>query len=556
MNIEEIIDKIIGEVNDDWPTIYKIRYVYLALGKSLSKDTDFFFSAEEKLGRFNFNIEEMKEVYDSKEGRDLKVICRSSAFILQRALSKIGVKSRLIESKNNVTNFQGELDINHWLLAAEADGKTYFLTLSADLPYIQMGMQTKHFATDIPQYMTYNNGKVFKLYEGEEIKHTFLSDEELMDIDKKIGYVTNYYNYDSLGKKSKDYSLQYNDVSFYLIRDELKNNKLYYEIEGQETQFYQSLYSFNGAYDQKLSFDYVKLNELTQNDWNIWIKNLCIQVEDKIEELTGIFIDTNFNDPKWEYDNWIKNICEITQEYILLQANHGKITKFKDFYVNDSFVFSKWSRKIRQKFGAPKVGMDYDDVLSILGKTNALVNYSKGQGKISQFNGLLNSLAFHFINPEHIVNFEEDYITNNYIADKFNKVFPKLFSCNEITTDFNKMEYSEQIVIIKNILDLMFPELNQYNSSKMVDYNDKYNAVLNRIHMYPIKNKHDGVYSLVFNIIGDNQQGDYYFLYNPKKNTFEVANILQIYQNYIIVSERMKSRLEDLDDIDLSSKKK
>ena len=43
--IKELVDEVIAGVHDEWPMIYKIRYIYLEIGKKLYKDVDFFFSA-------------------------------------------------------------------------------------------------------------------------------------------------------------------------------------------------------------------------------------------------------------------------------------------------------------------------------------------------------------------------------------------------------------------------------------------------------------------------------------------------------------------------------
>ena len=114
------------------------------------------------------------------------------------------------------------------------------------------------------------------------------------------------------------------------------------------------------------------------------------------------------------------------------------------------------------------------------------------------------------------------------------------------------MGYAEKVAIIKEVLLIMFPEINKSNSCNLNEYDDNYNAVLNRIQIYPIKNKDDGYYSILFNIIGDNKNSDYYFLYNAKNNTFYVPNALDTYNEYIIISNRMKDRIsiEDLEKID------
>ena len=97
MNIDELSDKIISNMSNLWPDIYKIRYIYLELGKYLSKDTDFFFSCDNKLYEYNMTYEQIKEAYESKTGINYKVICRSASEILKYVLNKVGIKADVIK---------------------------------------------------------------------------------------------------------------------------------------------------------------------------------------------------------------------------------------------------------------------------------------------------------------------------------------------------------------------------------------------------------------------------------------------------------------------------
>ena len=76
MTINEVTDRVISSVDNSWTTLEKIRYVYLAVGKMLSKYTDFFFSVDNKLGEQQLSMSQIEEVYeDEKKDGDLRVIC-------------------------------------------------------------------------------------------------------------------------------------------------------------------------------------------------------------------------------------------------------------------------------------------------------------------------------------------------------------------------------------------------------------------------------------------------------------------------------------------------
>ena len=55
-------------------------------------------------------------------------------------------------------------------------------------------------------------------------------------------------------------------------------------------------------------------------------------------------------------------------------------------------------------------------------------------------------------------------------------------------------------------------------------------------------------YNVIFSIVGSKDENDYYYFYNPKENGFGFCNILKIYRDYVVVSDRLKSRLESIEE--------
>ena len=555
--VNQMIEEVVAGIHEDWPMIYKIRYIYLEIGKRVSRDTDFFFSVDGKLGDANLSIEKIKEIYNSEIGRDLKVICKSASWILKKAYKRIGIRAELVETNTTIAALSDEEEflINHWFLAIYDEDTAYFATLTPDLPYIQMNMETKHFASDIPYQRDYH-GKIMQIYKGEEIKHSTISRDKLKEIDTEIGYISLSYPYNEKFQSNNDWFLQYDNASFYLLRDALRNNQLFYELEEQQTAFYQSLFEFEGANKNQISLIEDDPSTLTKEDWKVWIKSISKQILVKIESILGYEVNVlpTFDNPYWNYESWLLNLCVQIQNDILKQLNANGTNDWKDLFIDvEHFKYNKWSRKVKKKFNYKEDSFNYYNILTILDKMTSLVNSL--ENKNGNLRKIISSLAYHFIPPTHLYEnniLENGYLSNYYIANKFDKLFPKVFGCNEVITDFNKMEYSEQAVIIKEILNLMFGEITYENSSMLVDYDNNYNAVLNRIQMYPIKNKGTGEYSILFNVLGDNKYGDYYFFYNPNSNIFQISNALDIYNDYIIISNRMKNRMsiDDLEKID------
>ena len=50
MTINDAVAVTLNGVDPMWSTLDKIRYVYLTIGSMIQKDTDFFFSVDNKLG--------------------------------------------------------------------------------------------------------------------------------------------------------------------------------------------------------------------------------------------------------------------------------------------------------------------------------------------------------------------------------------------------------------------------------------------------------------------------------------------------------------------------
>ena len=565
--VNQLIEEVVNGIHNDWPMIYKIRYIYLEVGKRIYKDTDFFFSADGKLGDANLSISEIKDIYYSNLGRNvrgkLRVICKSASCILKMAYDKVGIPSKLIETNTTITASSDEeaFLIYHWFLAihnTEAN-ETYFATLTPDLPYIQINMDTRHFGSDIPYTRDYN-GKIMQIYKGEEIKHSVISRERLKEIDIAIGYVNNNYHYNDKGQLNSRWYLHYDSAALYMLRDSMRDNQLFYKLEIMETSFYQSLMKFDGADNKKVSLIYDDITSLSEEDWNCWIKILCGNVLEKIQEILGYEINVlpNIDNKYWNYDAWLLNLCVKIQDDMFIMLNNGDRDNFNDISIDvQSFKYSKWSKFVKNKFEMKKKRFNHNNILIILDKMNALVNCVKSERKNGNLNDLFWGIAYHFIDSSHIYEnniSKEGYLSNYYIANKFNKVFQNVFSCNEMVTNFNKMGYAEKVTIIKEVLVIMFPEINKSNSYMLNGYDDNYSAIFNRIQLYPIKNKNDGYYSILFNILGDSKNSDYYFLYNARENTFKISNALDIYNDYIIVSNRMKDRIsiEDLEKIDES----
>ncbi len=568
LNINEIINDIVSRVDNSWSVLSKVRFAYVELGKYLQKNTDFFFSVDNKLQGNNLSFEEIEKIYNEDVVLSTSVICKSSSVLLKTILDRLGIESKLVKSMNNSIPYEdngNKIDIYHWFLAVkDSDGEYFFCTLSSDLPYVQMDMETKHFGTHIPYKKKLSDGTLQQVYEGEEIHNKVIGTDELRKVDEEIGYVKEYYMYDRQSRSSKDFNLHYANASYYMLRDAVKANKLFYELELQNTDFIRGSYSFVGENGRQISFYDQNVNSLSVGDWQIWIKNICRHVEKKIWDIIGyqLYPIPPLDNPNWNYEAWLFSLsCMIEDEiYNRLDVKSGADYHNVRIDVTD-FSYNKWSKKVKSNFIYDR-DYEFENIIMLLDKLNALVNYINGKNKNGNLSSLFSSLSYHFINPNHLyINniLDSGKLSNDYIANKFNLMFSRVFSCNDTITQFNRMSYSEQVVILKEVLGIIFPEITVANSGMIAEYDHKFSPVLNRIQLFPIKNNTNGEYAMVFAILGepDKEENEYYFFYDLKTNEFKVCDILGVYQNYTIVSNRMKNKfsVEDLENLESQRKR-
>mgnify|MGYP007069872176 CR=1 FL=1 len=302
--------------------------------------------------------------------------------------------------------------------------------------------------------------------------------------------------------------------------------------------------------------------DLTPEDWEIWKRMFCTFIVNKLEELLGYDLNVipYTSNPEWRYDVWLMRLCTTIQDDIFRKYDTEDINDYRDIRVDvQNFQYTKWSNAIKKKFKIKSKNYDYNNALLLIDRMNAILGNIGHNFSPKSFKVMFDLISYNFIPEDHVYENsidENGMLSNTYIANKFEKLFARVFSCNEEKTAFNNMGYSEQVVIIKKILEYLFPEITIDNSSRIGDYDDKFSPVANRIHIYPIKNRDNGEYAIVFNIIGESRYDDYYFLYDLRSNRFGVCDIFDISMDYIIISDRMKDRMnaEDVEYLGIQKK--
>lgn len=558
-NLEDLSNLIVQGVDTNWSTLKKIRYTYLTLGKYLEKNTDFFLSVEGKLKELNISSKRLKELYNALPNvldQDwYKVICRSAASILQYCLNKMGINSWLVKSTDSSPTHDNSMEINHWFLAVQDGDKTYFLSLAADLANIKNGFKTEHFARYISYKKTNREtGEKIQVYEGEKIYETELSEDILYQLDQELGYVKNKVVVDdnlyiSQKKKiEKGNYLVYDDFFFDYILYKQKNNNWFLELEGEKTDFYKEIYqaipyNFRSATNQDYQYFINKILELCTKQINILINNLVNKYQNKykmndaiIWKETIIKLIRQKKLPKgFDDDLDLKNIRKMVEDVKVL--TQIKIPKFLDKISNNDYEL-----------------------------TDEDIKYIKNIIKTSIVN-----ISFYFIDKPDLLERKYNHkISNSYLASKFLTMFGKIFNCNEYVENFNYLSYSEQKEIILKVIPVIFEDDNiseEIGRARFLGKDDDYKGskkpILNIIRLYTIKNKDDGSYCTIFHFPnyenGSDVENEIFIKFDIQNNTLTLLRsieLIRLSQNYMIISETLNSRIEDIENIENHKKNK
>lgn len=518
MNIDNIIDNIINDMDKSLTKNEQMRYIYISLGKILSIDVDFFFSVDKKLEDKNYSIKELEQIYNH-ENSTTKIICKSSAEILKRAYDKIGLKSKLVRTinKTHVGDKDNGFDIHHHFLACQGDdNKIYFLTLSGDLGNIQMGYHTQHFANNISY--TSDNGE--QVYEGEEIKNSTLSFDEIRRIDEKIGYINTYYE---TTKKGKSYTkLDYNDKGLELLKKAYRSTFDEYKlhlVENLNNPFYkeaQKVKYKNGHPEQLNNLHKDEIKKLNLSNWK---KRLSFLVNNKINSEIGNQISKA---KKQRYEKFLKN---------------GNV----DLWLTE---ISEEVKKLNNE----NTSSNFNPII-LTSKLNSLFDeMSKENINVKSISKNIDYISIQFIDPD-LLNEKNKNLTNSYIAQKFITEMPKILD-SERNTYFSNLNYAEQTNTIYTILENIFPEIRRDNIGDIENYDTNISPVKNKIITSAIKNRDNNKYSFVFDIKGSLEDDEYTFVYNPEENTIFPENLCDIAKDYIIVSSKLNPRIANIENID------
>lgn len=518
--LDELVEQITSSVDPSWDILKKIRFVYIELGLYLEKNTDFFMSVQHKvLNQFLLSKDEVANIYndtleDGNRKNWNKVICRSASIILSKCLNKLGIENRIVNTTNVIyfneedeESIEDATEIRHVFVNAKLDdNRSIFLTLAADLPYIQNNMETQMFGNLIGYKRHTPEGEVI-LYEGDEITDAVrIDNDELRQIDADLGYLTQVVG----DKDSIEYV--YNNYFFDKLRINLSSNKLYFNLLSENTTFYKKAIASVDLNLRDKNAPYV-LNEI--------IMNICKYVG------AVLALDYEYKEP-FSFVDWKE------KAYSYINNN--------DSYVSESFTeFLKVTESLVESIAdlaAVVLSEEIDDKKQV---TKCINRYKNKALYLSRM----------FLPIQFFPNYDNGKINQEYIAKKFEIIFPYIFSCNGERTDFNDLAYSEQIPIIKIVLPLIFNDIKDKDCINTNKRSKCLPCIYNIIRTYTLKMKSDDSYVILFEI--DNSGDPCYFSFNLQTNRFKPITQTMFYYlavNNIICSKDLNDKLniEEVED--------
>ena len=506
--------QILSSIKPEWNNLERIRYVYIKTCEYLCKNTDFFLTVEGKTNR-GLSPKKLDKIFENLDKSEYKVICRSAALFLKEIYDALNIKSFLVKTSDYIEYDKMKNKIYHYFLCVN-DGKyNYFLTPAADIAYIQNGLSTRHFATDISYLVTGPGGVKIPYYEAnDEIPHRNLNSEELKKIDNKIGFTTLYNN--SVNNPPK---LKYIDE----ILMEEKN--MYIDLLSKETDYYNKIFTDDD--NKKMIknpkeasiFDYLKIVELT-----------CKTATDKLKDLLGIEIEYKNIMNRNELNEWF-NLC-------ISKFDKNKYNVKEILYANPMLMLSKAKSVCNLIFDLNENKIDF-----IKFRRMYIIRVTE--------------LSKHFVDSKYVIEpkDKDKYVTSGYINKRINTLLPYLFNANSnFKEKFNYLNASEQIEIMKFMIQMMFQDIPDKSFLKEGEIiSSKIKPIFKRINLYTYRKINSDQYGSYIAITdSDNKDSAFWYKYDFKNNIFEETNLINIlleHKNgkYEILSHRLKTHLEDLE---------
>lgn len=532
MEIKELLQQITDTCKKEmssgnWGKNEAMRYAYVTLGKELSKSAKFFFSIEGKYGEHGLSVEEMKQIHYADSGKE--VTCYVSAKMLKDIFSKLGIESTIIQSAfaRPYYSDDGVLDIYHsYLLCTGDDNKKYFLSLNSDLVNIKLNAAPEHFGVDVPYIY---NGK--QSYQGDKINNASFTPEELLEIDKKIGYALQLFD-PSTGKEIHTYA-NLNDPKHDVYgKQKLPHDYLMaslpYLDQNFTFDFENMIHSFkNKDGSQKERFTDFTIEEVREVEWFVF--NRCLDLVMKTFGIKEVDIN-KFLDI---FDNPELDTQKLTAESnSFVQNNIDK--KHPAYSPVQTNPFRTLSQAIKLITAIEKISdSNATKDLSEIKRAELRNFYVENKNKVSML----------FLSQETIDKYTGDKnASNEFLVEKILASMEEDFECSTsrvcqyrpvFATNMQAVEQAKFLKdYLRNLLKLELPTESDFQSRIMFSSLAEIGNPDKNAFMIYVKSKDN-----------DPNIHSYSMVYNPETNTIDPASIPKIRFKYKILSKTVNAQI-------------
>ena len=174
MDKRELVEKIKEDIPKDLNEIELAKYIYIELAKIKSFDIKYFYGNNETKQKICKLAEQEKNNTD-KIASKREIVCITISHLYQDILSEFGIKSIIEQSEEEESRYK-----HRYNLIILKNGEKITADIQRDLSNIQTKSKTAFFGIE-PDIM---------------LKDTLIiDDEQMLGIDKKIGYVESENNY-------------------------------------------------------------------------------------------------------------------------------------------------------------------------------------------------------------------------------------------------------------------------------------------------------------------------------------------------------------------------
>lgn len=182
-----VLSNILLNINNNWNTIEKVRFIYYKMCKEIKYDERFLYSS---------NPELLKKIYYKNvsidENIEPEIVCNTVNILFSQLLTKLNIKHQLIYKHPKIKRAIDVDDVA--CLFYDENDNVYFTNIAGDIENCKFGLKTLFFGTDFHEYDTSKPVSV-------------IHSEELFEIDKKLGLIKH----------------DYNDIVFELLKNEVKD---------------------------------------------------------------------------------------------------------------------------------------------------------------------------------------------------------------------------------------------------------------------------------------------------------------------------------------------